>query len=409
MPNNNSKSNVKKSTKTTTKNVSDNTDLKETKKTSKNTTSKTVTKKESIKTSKPKAKKVVQEVKEVTNDEVEEVNEEIKQEESKVEDTPIKEEPPTLDTTCEELHKEEEKVNIGETNLYPEKKKSKTWLKVLIGVLIVVVALLLIGLKLIHNPTEYADKFDDIISLKEDIAKTTCEDQDNCSIEEKVITNVFDNMDVNEDGIATIKISKGVVYSIYDLDKINELDYLKNNNIVIKQLGYEISDNNTINIYSDLTYKNIKATVEALLTYEFDDQDNLIIKFKDAKIGDLPKFIYESKLPKQGDVLYKQNIAYSIQATDEINVNVFSPSTIKDISYDKDTGDIIVEFEYANALNNILDDLFNTDNGNSKFSDILTYYLTGKSEEFNKLIEDGKEYVKDSFGIDIDAIIDLFN
>lgn len=331
----------------------------------------------------------------------------INEENKLIDDTPTNKESPTLDRTCEELHKGV-KVNIGNTIEYTNKKKSKTWLKVLICFVIIVATLLFVGLKLIYNPSEYLDKYDDITTLKEEIEKQDCpKSNSTCTLQDKAISNVFDNMELN-DGIATIKVSKGVIYAYCDLDTINNIDYLKNNDIVIKQIGYEISDENIINIYADLTYKKIKATIEAKLTYEFDNNDNLIIKFKDAEIGDLPKFIYKSKLPKEGEILYQKNISYSINAADDVSIKIFSPSTIKDIKYDEKTGDIIIEFAYANAINDVLDDLFNTDNGSSKFSDILSYYLTGQSEEFNKIIDDTKDYVNDNFGIDIDALLDIF-
>lgn len=326
---------------------------------------------------------------------------------------------PSVDNnnTCEELHKDE-KVNIGVTNINADKPKKKhTLLIILIVILAILGITLFVGLKLIDNTDDIKDHFDDIGYYKQQIVDNVSDSKvdinDDKSLQEAAINDLFNKMNVDDDnGIATINVSKGVIYAYYDLDALNNLDVIKNNDIVINEIGFDLEDNQYINIYASITYKEkIKAGLQGQLSYEFVD-DEIIIKFIDAKIGKLPTFIYSSKLPKSGNVLFKKDISYSYKVNDDISVKIFSPSDIKDITYDKQTGVISIEFNYGNALNSILEDLFNTDdNGNSKFLDILEYYISGSANKVSGMLDSAEDYIEENYGVnfeDISSLIDTF-
>lgn len=320
-------------------------------------------------------------------------------------DKPIINDSPATNDTCEALHKE--KVNIGETNIVLPKKKH-TFLKVLLIIIGIIALLAIICFSLIDNTKSLSDHFDDINSLRNTYCASDSNKCDDKSLQSKAISALFDNMHVNNDGTATINVSKEMIYTYVTLDTLNNLDFIKDNDIVINQIGYDLdtNDNKYINIYGDITYKGIKAGLTAKLSFEF-NEDTLIIKFIDGKIGNLPQILYKNSLPKNGDILYEKDISYSITLADNISIKIFSPKEIKDISYAKDTGITSITFNYSDTLNNINDELFSSENGTSKFSEILNYYLGIGTDKINEYINDASDYLKDNLNINIDDIGDF--
>lgn len=316
--------------------------------------------------------------------------------------------------TCEELHKDNEKVNIGDTK-FSKPKKKHTLLKIFLGLIIIIALLVFIGLKLVDNTSSLKDHYDNIDYYKNQlISELNLNTPSKQDLQDAAIKDVFDNLKVNNDGTATINVSKSVIYSYVDLDTLNNIKYFKDNNIVVNEFGYDLdtSDktNEYINIYGNITYKGIKAGLTGKLNFSFED-DDLIIKFINAKIGNLPTSLYKNYLPKEGEILYKQDISYSLKVAD-VSVKLFSPMDIKEIDYDNKTGIISIIFNYSDALNKINDELFNEDNGDSKFSEILKYYLGEGTDKLNKYIDEANDYLKDNLGFDISDINDflkLFN
>lgn len=310
-------------------------------------------------------------------------------------------------STCEELHKD--KVNIGETNIQLPKKKH-TLLKVLLIIFGLIALLTIICFTLIDNTKSLSNNYDDINSLRNTYCVSDSNACDDKTLQSKAISSLFDEMVVNGDGTATINVSKQMIYTYVTLDTLNNLDFIKDNDIVINQFGYDLDTNNEpnkyINIYGNITYKGIKAGLTGQLSFEFED-NNLIIKFVNARIGKLPTFIYKNSLPKKGEILYKKDISYSINLADNIDIKLFSPSEIKDITYDEKTGIISIVFNYSDALSNINDELFSTEEGSSKFSNILNYYLGIGTDKIDEYINSASDYLKDNLNIDIDDIGDF--
>lgn len=316
--------------------------------------------------------------------------------------------------TCEELHKD--KVNIGETD-FSKPKKKHTALYIILGIILIIALLIFISFKLIDNTSSIQSHFDDVDTLRNEYKNSNCDlnttgCDDDKTLQSNVISALFKDMKINNDGTATINVSKGMIYTYASLDVLNNLDFIKDNDIIIKQIGYDLNtqdqNNKYINIYGDITYKGIKAGLTGQLYFGFDN-DKLIIKFINAKIGNLPESLYKNSLPKEGQILYEKDISYSVGLANDISIKIFSPSEIKDISYDKNTGIISIVFNYSDALNNINNELFDDDNGDSKFSEILKYYLGISSDKLGEYINNANDYLKDNLGFDFSDFTDLFN
>ena len=139
-------------------------------------------------------------------------------------------------------------------------------------------------------------------------------------------------------------------------------------------MGYDVdTKNNEVNLYMAITYKKlINAGVKATLSYEFTDSD-FVLKFKDATVGKLPRFIYENKLPDKYQELYRQNISELIVG-DDIKVKVIDPEKIISIRYDEN-GTVYITLDISTAIDDLIDELFNSDEVISKFEEIIDYYF----------------------------------
>lgn len=246
-------------------------------------------------------------------------------------------------------------------------KKNHLLLKILLIVLFLVIASSLSLVLLANNTSTLQEHFDDIEAYKAQIVNK--DDDRNVNLANNIIDSITYDEKTKE---ATLALSKAIVYNYIDLDILNT--NLSKYNITFQQMGYDVdTKNNEINLYMAITYKKlIKAGVKATLSYEFTDTD-FILKFNDATVGNLPRFIYEKSLPGKHEELYRQNISELIVG-DDIKVKVINPSQIINIRYDKN-GTTYITLDISTAIDDLIDELFNSNEGISKFEEIIDYYF----------------------------------
>lgn len=246
-------------------------------------------------------------------------------------------------------------------------KKNHLLLKILLIVLFLVIASSLSLVLLANNTSTLQEHFDDIEAYKAQIVNK--DDDRNVNLANNIIDSITYDEKTKE---ATLALSKAIVYNYIDLDILNT--NLSKYNITFQQMGYDVdTKNNEINLYMAITYKKlIKAGVKATLSYEFTDTD-FILKFNDATVGNLPRFIYEKSLPAEHEELYRQNISELIVG-DDIKVKVINPSQIINIRYDKN-GTTYITLDISTAIDDLIDELFNSNEGISKFEEIIDYYF----------------------------------
>lgn len=246
-------------------------------------------------------------------------------------------------------------------------KKNHLLLKILLIVLFLVIASSLSLVLLANNTSTLQEHFDDIEAYKAQIVNK--DDDRNVNLANNIIDSITYDEKTKE---ATLALSKAIVYNYIDLDILNTS--LSKYNITFQQMGYDVDTNNKeVNLYMAITYKKlIKAGVKATLSYEFTDTD-FILKFNDATVGNLPRFIYEKSLPAEHEELYRQNISELIVG-DDIKVKVINPSQIINIRYDKN-GTTYITLDISTAIDDLIDELFNSNEGISKFEEIIDYYF----------------------------------
>lgn len=246
-------------------------------------------------------------------------------------------------------------------------KKNHLLLKILLIVLFLAIASSLSLVLLANNTSTLQEHFDDIEAYKAQIVN---KDEDrNVNLANNIIDSITYDEKTKE---ATLALSKAIVYNYIDLDILNT--NLSKYNITFQQMGYDVDTNNKeVNLYMAITYKKlIKAGVKATLSYEFTDTD-FILKFNDATVGKLPRFIYEKSLPAKHEELYRQNISELIVG-DDIKVKVINPSQIINIRYDEN-GTTYITLDISTAIDDLIDELFNSNEGISKFEEIIDYYF----------------------------------
>lgn len=246
-------------------------------------------------------------------------------------------------------------------------KKNHLLLKILLIVLFLVIASSLSLVLLANNTSTLQEHFDDIEAYKAQIVNK--DDDRNVNLANNIIDSITYDEKTKE---ATLALSKAIVYNYIDLDILNT--NLSKYNITFQQMGYDVDTNNKeVNLYVAITYKKlIKAGVKATLSYEFTDTD-FILKFNDATVGNLPRFIYEKRLPAKHEELYRQNISELIVG-DDIKVKIIDPSKIISIQYDEN-GKTYITLDISTAIDDLIDELFNSDEGVSKFEEIIDYYF----------------------------------
>lgn len=246
-------------------------------------------------------------------------------------------------------------------------KKNHLLLKILLIVLFLVIASSLSLVLLANNTSTLQEHFDDIEAYKAQIVNK--DDDRNVNLANNIVDSITYDEKTKE---ATLALSKAIVYNYIDLDILNT--NLSKYNITFQQMGYGVDTNNKeVNLYMAITYKKlIKADVKATLSYEFTDTD-FILKFNDATVGNLPRFIYEKSLPAKHEELYRQNISELIVG-DDIKVKVINPSQIINIRYDEN-GTTYITLDISTAIDDLIDELFNSNEGISKFEEIIDYYF----------------------------------
>ena len=246
-------------------------------------------------------------------------------------------------------------------------KKNHLLLKILLIVLFLVIASSLGLVLLANNTSTLQEHFDDIEAYKAQIVNK--DDDRNVNLANNIIDSITYDEKTKE---ATLALSKAIVYNYIDLDILNT--NLSKYNITFQQMGYDVdTKNNEINLYMAITYKKlIKAGVKATLSYEFTDTD-FILKFNDATVGNLPRFIYEKSLPAKHEELYRQNISELIVG-DDIKVKIINPSQIINIRYNEN-GTTYITLDISTAIDDLIDELFNSNEGISKFEEIIDYYF----------------------------------
>ena len=246
-------------------------------------------------------------------------------------------------------------------------KKNHLLLKILLIVLFLVIASSLSLVLLANNTSTLQEHFDDIEAYKAQIVNK--DDDRNVNLANNIIDSITYDEKTKE---ATLALSKAIVYNYIDLDILNT--NLSKYNITFQQMGYDVDTNNKeVNLYMAITYKKlINAGVTATLSYEFTDSD-FVLKFKDATVGKLPRFIYENKLPDKYQELYRQNISELIVG-DDIKVKIIDPSKIISIQYDEN-GTTYITLDISTAIDDLIDELFNSNEGISKFEEIIDYYF----------------------------------
>ena len=246
-------------------------------------------------------------------------------------------------------------------------KKNHLLLKILLIVLFLVIASSLSLVLLANNTSTLQEHFDDIEAYKAQIVNK--DDDRNVNLANNIIDSITYDEKTKE---ATLALSKAIVYNYIDLDILNT--NLSKYNITFQQMGYDVDTNNKeVNLYMAITYKKLlTAGVTATLSYEFTDSD-FVLKFKDATVGKLPRFIYENKLPDKYQELYRQNISELIVG-DDIKVKIIDPSKIISIQYDEN-GTTYITLDISTAIDDLIDELFNSNEGVSKFEEIIDYYF----------------------------------
>ena len=246
-------------------------------------------------------------------------------------------------------------------------KKNHLLLKILLIVLFLVIASSLGLVLLANNTSTLQEHFDDIEAYKAQILNK--DDDRNVNLANNIIDSITYDEKTKE---ATLALSKAIVYNYIDLDILNT--NLSKYNITFQQMGYGVDTNNKeVNLYMAITYKKlIKAGVKATISYEFTDTD-FILKFNDATVGNLPRFIYEKSLPAKHEELYRQNISELIVG-DDIKVKIINPSQIINIRYDEN-GTTYITLDISTAIDDLIDELFNSNEGISKFEEIIDYYF----------------------------------
>lgn len=247
-------------------------------------------------------------------------------------------------------------------------KKNHLIIKILLIVLFLVISSSLGLVLLANNTSTLKEHFDDIEAYKAQIVNK--DDDRNVNLANNIVDSITYDEKTKE---ATLALSKAIVYNYIDLDILNT--NLSKYNITFQQMGYDVDTNNKeVNLYIAITYKKlIKAGVKVTLSYEFTDTD-FILKFNDATVGNLPRFIYEKSLPAKHEELYRQNISELIVG-DDIKVKVINPSQIINIRYDDDNGTTYITLDISTAIDDLIDELFNSNEGISKFEEIIDYYF----------------------------------
>lgn len=246
-------------------------------------------------------------------------------------------------------------------------KKNHLLLKIFLIVLLLAIISSLGLLLLADNTSSLQEHFDDIEAYKAQIVNK--DDDRNINLANNLIDSITYDEKAKE---ASLAVSKAIVYNYIDLDVLNK--NLSQYDITFKQMGYDVdTKNNEVNLYMAITYKKIiNAGVKATLSYEFTDSD-FVLKFKDATVGKLPRFIYENKLPDKYQELYRQNISELIVG-DDIKVKVIDPEKIISIQY-AENGTTYITIDISAAIDDLIDELFNSNEGISKFEEIIDYYF----------------------------------
>lgn len=270
------------------------------------------------------------------------------------------------------MDNEVKKENINDqvaTVLDINEKSKKNHLLLKIFLIILSLAIISsIGLLLLaDNTSSLQEHFDDVEAYKAQIVNK--DDDRNINLANNLIDSLTYDEKAKE---ASLAVSKAIVYNYIDLDVLNK--NLSQYDVTFKQMGYDVdTKNNEVNLYMAITYKKlINAGVKATLSYEFTDSD-FVLKFKDATVGKLPRFIYENKLPDKYQELYRQNISELIVG-DDIKVKVIDPEKIISIRYDEN-GTAYITLDISTAIDDLIDELFNSDEGISKFEEIIDYYF----------------------------------
>ena len=348
----------------------------------KDETKKPVTKKVSKTNKKKTAKKQDSKIEEVSSNVTVEPKEELNL--NKEETAEVSEELTT--STVEETVPLNSSTTV--TSEKPKKKKN-ILLRVILALVILACAAVVTLMCLANNISTIEEHFDPIDIYKDQLVVSE-EDKDK-SKEVLLAINLLNNITIDENTYdATLAVSKPIVYNFFDLDTLNNIDFLKLNGFVVNEFGYDLDpENSIINVYAAVKYNNfLNMGITAQLTYEFTDTD-LVIKFKDAKIGNLPEFLYRDKIPQSGKELFRQNIS-DFNVVNDIKVRFLDPQKIKDIKYEDNT--VYISLNIEEAVNDIITELFDTSNGDSKFAQIANYYL--------------KQLFNDSSDIDYTSMID---
>lgn len=384
----------------------------------KDETKKPVTKKASKTTKKKATKKVDDKQEEVSSTPVEETNKgfESKKEDIVEETAEVKEDADVANTTEEtkvEEAKPVETVPLNSTTAVAgekPKKKKNIFLRVILAIVIIACAVAVAIMCLANNISAIEEHFDPIDIYKDQLVVSD-EDKDK-SKEVLLAINLLNNITIDENTYdATLAVSKPVVYNFFDIDTLNNIDFLKLNGFVVNQFGYDLDpENSIINVYAAVKYNNfLNMGITAQLTYEFTDTD-LVIKFKDAQIGNLPAFLYKDKIPESGKELFRQNIS-DFNVVNDIKVRFLDPQKIKDIKYEDNT--VYISLNIEEAVNDIINELFDTSNGDSKFAQIANYYLKqlfndSTDVDYTSMIDSVSTWVQSVIGdVDLDSIGNL--
>ena len=322
-------------------------------------------------------------------------------------------------TTIEETTVEESKaiettplnssVKSNVTSEKPKKKKN-IFLRIVLALVVIGTACAVAIMCLANNISTIEEHFDAIDVYKDQLVVSE-EDKDK-SKEVLLAINLLNNITIDDNTYdATLAVSKPVVYNFFDLDTLNNIDFLKLNGFVINQFGYDLDpENSIINVYAAVKYNNfLNMGVTAQLTYEFTDTD-LVIKFKDAQIGNLPAFLYKDKIPESGKELFRQNIS-DFNVVNDIKVRFLDPEKIKDIKYEDNT--VYISLNIEEAVNDIINELFDTTNGDSKFAQIANYYLKelfndSSDVDYSSMIDSVSTWIQSVIGeVDLDSIGNL--
>ena len=300
-------------------------------------------------------------------------------------------------------------VKSNVTSEKPKKKKN-IFLRIVLALVVIGAACAVTIMCLADNISAIEEHFDAIDVYKGQLVVSE-EDKDK-SKEVLLAINLLNNITIDDNTYdATLAVSKPVVYNFFDLDTLNNIDFLKLNGFVVNQFGYDLDpENSIINVYAAVKYNNfLNMGVTAQLTYEFTDTD-LVIKFKDAQIGNLPAFLYKDKIPESGKELFRQNIS-DFNVVNDIKVRFLDPQKIKDIKYEDNT--VYISLNIEEAVNDIINELFDTTNGDSKFAQIANYYLKelfndSSDVDYSSMIDSVSTWIQSVIGeVDLDSIGNL--